>query len=427
MNLSGPALSIQTACSTALVAIHYASQSLLNQECDVALAGGVTVRSPHKTGYMYQSDMILSKDGHCRPFDADASGTIFGSGAGVVVLKRLEDAVRDGDIIHAVIKGSSVNNDGGEKVGYTAPGRKGQETVIKTALALADIPQHSITAVEAHGTGTFLGDPVEFESLNQVYGSSHHQQQIALGSVKSNLGHLECAAGVASFIKMVLCLKHKILVPSLNYQTPNPHLQIEKSPFYVNTQVKDWERVEGEPLRCAISSFGIGGTNAHLILEEWTETKNSAASSPELVLLSARSQHALSEMSASMACFLRSNPEVNLGDVAHTLRVGRRAFEYRLAAVGSTASDLAGVLEDYETKNKWIGFIKQTKSRIVFMFPGQGSQYIHMAKELYDSELVFKQLIDQGADLLQEFMKINVLAVLFPSEGKKQRQNVCSH
>ncbi|ETT49793.1 hybrid non-ribosomal peptide synthetase/type I polyketide synthase [Paenibacillus sp. FSL P4-0338] len=419
MNLSGPALSIQTACSTALVAIHYASQSLLNQECDVALAGGVTVRSPHKTGYMYQSDMILSKDGHCRPFDADASGTIFGSGAGVVVLKRLEDAVRDGDIIHAVIKGSSVNNDGGEKVGYTAPGRKGQETVIKTALALADIPQHSITAVEAHGTGTFLGDPVEFESLNQVYGSSHHQQQIALGSVKSNLGHLECAAGVASFIKMVLCLKHKILVPSLNYQTPNPHLQIEKSPFYVNTQVKDWERVEGEPLRCAISSFGIGGTNAHLILEEWTETKNSAASSPELVLLSARSQHALSEMSASMACFLRSNPEVNLGDVAHTLRVGRRAFEYRLAAVGSTASDLAGVLEDYETKNKWIGFIKQTKPRIVFMFPGQGSQYIHMAKELYDSELVFKQLIDQGADLLQEFMKINVLAVLFPSEGEE--------
>ncbi|MFZ5989470.1 MAG: amino acid adenylation domain-containing protein [Bacillota bacterium] len=425
LNLNGPALSIQTACSTSLVAIHYACQSLLNHECDIALAGGVTVRSPHKAGYFYQPDMILSKDGHCRPFDAEASGTIFGSGAGVVALKRLEDALEDGDTIHAIIKGSSVNNDGSEKVGYTAPGRKGQEAVLSSALALAGVPKETITAIEAHGTGTILGDPIEFESLNKVYGSANSNHKIALGSVKSNLGHLECAAGIASFIKMVLCLKNKKLVPSLNFSKPNPHIQIDNTPFYVNTEVKEWKPVQDAPLRCAISSFGIGGTNGHLILEEGIEdgpkVKEQSSDRPsELVLLSARTETALNKMSDNLVRFLRQNPDTDISDMAYTLRTGRRAFEFRKAVVASDIKSVCKVLEENDTKKSWTSYKKFNDPQIVFMFPGQGSQHIRMAKSIYESEPVFKKYVDKGAEVLKPLMGLDIRDILFPIDEKAE-------
>ena len=419
LNLKGPALSIQTACSTSLVAVHFACQSLLNHECDVALAGGVTVRSPQKAGYFYQRDMIFAKDGHCRPFDAGASGTIFGSGAGVVVLKRLEDAVYDGDIIHAVVKASAVNNDGAAKVGYTAPGRKGQEAVLASALALANIPKETVTAVEAHGTGTILGDPIEFESLNKVYGSTNSNHKIALGSVKSNLGHLESAAGIASFIKMVLCLKNKTLVPSINFKSHNPHMQMESTPFYVNTEIKEWKSSKDFPLRCAISAFGIGGTNAHVILEEGIQPQKQAASRPvELVLLSARTGKALHKMSDNLIQFIKQNPASNLSDIAHTLRTGRRAFNFRRAVVASDAASINTILEQNDPNLNWTTHKKLNDPQVVFMFPGQGAQYIRMAKEICDHEPTFKRKIDRGAEILKQHMGLDVRDVLFPNDEK---------
>lgn len=421
LNLRGPALSLQTACSTSLVSIHYACQSLLNQECDMALAGGVTVRSPHKAGYLYQPEMILSQDGHCRPFDGGASGTVFGNGAGVVVLKRLEDAVRDGDRIRAIIKGSAVNNDGSEKVGYTAPGRRGQEAVLTSALTLSGVPKESITAVEAHGTGTILGDPIEFESLNKVYGGSGGQHRVALGSVKSNLGHLECAAGIASFIKMVLCLEHKTLVPSLNYECPNPHIRLDNTPFYVNIQTREWLPAEGEPLRCGVSAFGIGGTNAHLILEEGIQRAAAKQERPvELVLLSARTESALESMSTRLAGHLRQNPETPLADLAYTLRSGRRELEFRRAAIASDGQELAHVLEENNPRQSWSFPRKHKDPQVVFMFPGQGSQHIRMAREVYLHEPVFRERLDAGAELLQPLLKLDIRDILFPQETQEE-------
>ena len=421
LNLNGPAITIQTSCSTSLVAVHLACQSLLNRECDVALAGGVTVRSPHKAGYFYQDELIFSKDGHCRPFDADASGTIFGSGAGVVILKRLEDAVADGDIIHAIVKASAINNDGAEKVGYTAPGRKGQEAVLTSALALANIPKESITAIETHGTGTLLGDPIEFDSLYKVYGSNDVNHKIALGSVKSNLGHLESAAGIASFIKMVLCLENKTLVPSLNFKKQNPHIHMENSPFYVNVDVKEWKTTRNTSRRCAISALGIGGTNAHVILEEGFPISKKAEVRPtELVLLSAHTETALNKISDNLVEFMKKNPDSNFSAIAHTLRMGRREFNFRRAAVTSDSTNLIKVLEENNTNHTWYSYKKINNPQAVFMFPGQGSQYIQMAKEIYHYESVFTQVIDKGASILKQYLNLDIRDILFPGQEKAE-------
>ncbi|MPQ34066.1 amino acid adenylation domain-containing protein [Clostridium estertheticum] len=412
LNLKGPSLSIQTACSTSLVSVHYACQSLISNECDMVLAGGVTIRSPQKAGYGYQQDMILSKDGHCRPFDSEASGTIFGSGAGVVVLKRLKDAIKDGDHIHAIIKGSSVNNDGAEKVGYTAPARKGQENVLATALALSGVSRESISAIEAHGTGTALGDPIEFEAINKVYGYNNKKnRKIALGSVKSNIGHLECAAGMASLIKMILCLENKTLVPSLNYREPNPHLMIEKTPFYINTESNEWKSENNEPLRCAVSAFGIGGTNANVILEEGISVQpQKSEKSYDLFVLSAKNPLSLGNVMNNIKSFLNSNNHLNLSDVAHTLRLGRKALEYRFAAVASDTKDLKRTLDND------IAIFKKVKanSKVIFVFPGQGNQYINMAREIYHNEPVFKSEIDTGAEILKSQLGIDIRNILFP-------------
>ncbi|OYE06089.1 type I polyketide synthase, partial [Nostoc sp. 'Peltigera membranacea cyanobiont' 232] len=264
LNLTGPAVNVQTACSTSLVAVHVACQSLLNGECDIALAGGVTLSIPQKIGYLHQEGMILSPDGHCRTFDAKAQGTIAGSGAGIVVLKRLKDAISDRDYIHAIIKGSAINNDGAMKVGYTAPSVSGQAAVIGEAQALAGVDAETISYIEAHGTATPLGDPIEIAALTQAFNQTTDKKGFcAIGSLKTNLGHLDTAAGVAGLIKTVLALQHKMLPPSLHYQTPNPKIDFANSPFYVNTTLTEW-KTNNTPRRAGVSSFGMGGTNAHV-------------------------------------------------------------------------------------------------------------------------------------------------------------------
>ena len=279
LNLKGPSFTVQTACSTSLVATTLACQSLLNYQCDMALAGGVSIRVPQKTGYLYQEGGILSPDGHCHAFDATAKGTIIGNGVGVVVLKRLADALADGDCIHAVIKGSAINNDGSLKVGYTAPSVDGQAEVIAEAQALAGIEPETVSYIEAHGTGTSLGDPIEIAALTKVFRASTQKKGFcAIGSVKTNVGHLDTAAGVTSLIKTILALKHKQIPPSLHFKEPNPQIDFAKSPFYVNTTLSEW-KTNGAPRRAGVSSFGIGGTNAHVILEEAPRSRVSTISS----------------------------------------------------------------------------------------------------------------------------------------------------
>ncbi|MFW9261376.1 type I polyketide synthase, partial [Nostoc sp. CALU 546] len=268
LNLKGPSINVQTACSTSLVAVHSACQGLLNYECDMALAGGISIESLQKQGYFYQEGSITSPDGHCRAFDANAQGTIFGDGAGIVVLKRLEDALTDGDCIHAVIKGSAINNDGAAKVGYTAPSVSGQAEVIAEAQAIAGVAAETITYIEAHGTGTALGDPIEISALKKAFAARTKQKNFcAIASVKTNIGHLNTAAGVTGLIKTVLALKNQQIPPSLHFQQPNPEIDFANSPFYVNTKLSPWQS-NGTPRRAGVSSFGIGGTNAHVILEQ---------------------------------------------------------------------------------------------------------------------------------------------------------------
>lgn len=414
LNLKGPSLSIQTACSTSLVSVHFACQSLLSQECDMALAGGVTVRSPQKSGYEYQPDMILSKDGHCRPFDSQSSGTVFGSGAGVVVLKRLSDAIRDGNCIHAIIKGSSVNNDGAEKIGYTAPGRRGQEQVLASALAISGVPVESISAIEAHGTATAMGDPIEFESIKKIYGAT--DRSVAVGSVKGNIGHLECAAGIASLIKMTLCLKHKTLVPSINYVNPNPHLDIENTPFFINTETRPWNPQDDQSLRCAVSSFGIGGTNAHIVLEEgWPAPAPNNKEQDDLFVFSAKNRVALKTVMSNVGSFLSEHKHADLASVAQTLRTGRKGMEYRCAVA---APDRVSLIKRLGEDN-FVFPKSKSSSKVVFAFPGQGTQYIHMAKSIYQTVQNFHEIIDHAANVLSAHLGMDMRDIIFPAAGSE--------
>ncbi len=339
LNLKGPSTIVQTACSTSLAAIHWASRAVLSGECHIALAGGVTVTEFQRRGYLYGEGMILSPDGHCRAFDTEAGGTVGGNGASVVVLKRLTNAISDGDNIYAVIKGSAVNNDGNRKVGFAAPSVKGQTEVIRTALAMARVEPESIGYVETHGTGTTLGDPIEIEALKQAF-NIDKKGVCAIGSVKTNVGHLDAAAGVTGFIKAVLALKHKVIPPSLNFHIPNPGIDFIDSPFYVNVKPNPWE-TDTYPRRAGVSSFGIGGTNAHVILEEWTEDgrKRTEDRKHQLILLSAKTQSALDKMKENLTHYFRTHPDVNLADTAHTLQVGRKTFKHRWFSVCSTVDE----------------------------------------------------------------------------------------
>jgi amino acid adenylation domain-containing protein len=409
LNLTGPSIDIQTACSTSLVAVHLACQNLLNYQCDMALAGGVFIQTPRGMGYMHQNGSIFSADGHCRPFDAKATGMLFGEGSGIVVLKRLEDAVNDHDTIWAVIKSTAINNDGSQKAGYMAPSVDGQAKVIATAQAYAGINPEQITYVEAHGTGTSLGDPVEIGALTKVFSEETDRKHFcAIGSVKANIGHLDAAAGVAGLIKTVMAIHHQQLPPSINFTSPNLDLHLNESPFYVNTELRPWD-TDQLPRRAAVSSFGVGGTNSHCIIEEWTENSSTPSLSQYHILpISAKSESALNNLKQRYLDFLNSDNQ-NLADVAYTLQNGRTPYKFRSLAVVKNFPD------NREAFNNCFVTGKQMleNPRIVFMYTGQGTQYVSMARGLYEEFASFKAIVDRADNYLQRFFGFSLVNVLF--------------
>jgi non-ribosomal peptide synthase protein (TIGR01720 family) len=423
LNLRGPSVNVQTACSTALVALHLACRSLLGGECDMALVGGVTVMG-HK-GYLYQEGGLQSPDGHCRAFDAKAQGTIFGSGVGAVVLKRLVDALNDGDYVHAVVKGSAINNDGALKIGYTAPSVEGQSQVIRMAHMISGVDAETISYVETHGTGTILGDPIEIKALTRAFRASTEKRGFcAIGSVKTNVGHLDTAAGAAGLIKTVMALKHKEIPPSLHFEEPNPQIDFENSPFYVNTALAEW-KTNRVSRRAGVSSFGIGGTNAHVILEESPEVEPSGPSRPwQLLMLSAKTDTALEAHTLNLAKHLREHPDLNLADVAYTLQVGRKTFDHCRVAVCDGWDGAVTALETKESER----VLTYTEPRevsarpVAFMFTGQGAQYVNMAAGLYQHEAVFREQVDRSLKLLRPHMELDLGEVLYPEEGEVDRK-----
>jgi amino acid adenylation domain-containing protein len=421
LNLKGPAITVQTACSTSLVAICQACQSLLQGQCDMALAGGVTITFPQKKGYLYQEGGMLSPDGHCRAFDAKAQGTVFGSGIGLVVLKRLEDAVADGDNIHAVIKGSALNNDGSVKVSYTAPSVDGQAEVIALAQALAGVTADTIGYVEAHGTATPLGDPIEIAGLTQAFRQSTDRKGFcAIGSVKTNIGHLDVAAGVAGLIKATLALKHGLIPPSLHFTEPNQKIDFANSPFYVNNRLTEWKK-NGAPRRAGVSSFGVGGTNAHVVLEEAPAVEAPGPSRPaQLLVWSARTVSALDGATKNLAAHLKNHPGLNLADVAFTLQTGRRDFKHRRMLVCQDSSATVSALEKLDPKRVFTQAQELRDRPVVFMFPGQGSQHVNMGAGLYHTEPVFRHEVNRCAELLRSELEMDLRDVLFPTSDKAQ-------
>jgi acyl transferase domain-containing protein/acyl carrier protein len=415
LNLQGPSVAVQTACSTSLVATHLASQALLDGECDMALAGGVAVSFPHKAGYIFRDGEIWSPDGHCRAFDARARGTIEGNGAGVVVLKRLDNALRDRDFIHGVILGSAINNDGALKAGYTAPSVESQSQVILEALAMAGVGAESIGYVEAHGSATPLGDPIEVRALSKAFRHETGKKNFcALGSVKTNFGHLDNAAGSASLIKTIEALKHKVVPPTLHFQEPNPQMELPSSPFYVNTSPIEW-RAETGPRRAGVSSLGIGGTNAHLVLEEAPPNLfHSTTRSFQLLTLSARTESALDVAQQNLAVHLNQHPEFGIADVAHTLHIGRRSFRHRRMLVCSDRADAENALSNREPYRLLNGTCDAAASRVVMMFPGLGDHHPEMALDLYREEPVFREQIDRCAEILKPHLNVDLREVLYP-------------
>jgi acyl transferase domain-containing protein len=420
-NLKGESITIQTSCSTSLVAVHLACQSLLSEQCNMALAGGVSVRVPQKTGYLYEEGMISSPDGHCRAFDHRAQGTLPGNGLGIVVLKRLADALKDGDYIHAVIKGSAVNNDGHTKAGYTAPGVEGQSDVIAKALALADVEAETIGFVEAHGTGTPLGDPIEVEALRRAFRRQTDRTQFcALGSVKTNIGHLDNAAGVTGLIKTVLALQHKVIPPSLHFEKPNPAIDLESSPFYVNSKAVAWP-ASAHPRRAGVSSFGIGGTNAHVILEEAPEIESGATTRPfQIVTLSALTKTAVESMTQQLAAHLEEHPRLLLADVAFTRNAGRQAFNHRQSFIVRSREELLENLRPPLPASKGLANATVRTPQVVFMFPGQGTQHVDMARELYDIEPTFHQHVDSCSQLLKNSLGMDLTDLVYPPAEKAE-------
>ncbi|MHB8595767.1 MAG: beta-ketoacyl synthase N-terminal-like domain-containing protein [Ktedonobacteraceae bacterium] len=422
LNLTGPSITVNTACSTSLVAVHLACQSLLNEECDIALAGGVSIGVRQKAGYVYQPGGIRSPDGHCRAFDEKAQGTINGNGIGIVVLKRLENALIDRDTIHAVIKGSAINNDGSLKAGYTAPSVEGQARVIVEAQTLAGIDAETIAYIETHGTGTPLGDLVEITALTRAFRvNTDKKGMCAIGSVKTNIGHLDAAAGVAGLIKAVLSLKYRMIPPSLHYKKPNPQIDFANSPFYVNAELCEWE-TSNVPRRAGVSSFGIGGTNAHVVLEEAPPVEQVMISSrpSHLLVLSAKSASALEEGTANLLDYLlqRTDTDLNFASVAFTYQVGRKVFNYRRIAVCRDRADAIAVLQTLDTKRVVTAFQESLDRSIVFMFPGGGAQHTDMGRELYLIEPVFREHVDLCSELLLPRLGINLRDILYPPEGQ---------
>jgi acyl transferase domain-containing protein/thioesterase domain-containing protein/acyl carrier protein len=420
LDLRGPSINIQTACSTSLVAVHLACQSLLNQECDMALAGGATIEIPHGTGYIYREGEILSRDGHCRPFDASSSGTVFGSGLGIVVLRRLEDALESHDNIRAIILGTAINNDGARKIGYLAPSVEGQAEVVGEALDVAGISPDDISYVETHGTGTIVGDPIEIRGLTQAFRrSTSREGYCAIGSIKSNIGHLDSAAGVAALIKTVLAIENHELPPTLHFRRPNPHIDFDHSPFFVNAGLRSWPST-GIPRRAGVTSLGIGGTNAHVILEEASAAVLPRSPKPcHILIVSAKTAAAADRSFANLIDHLRNHPECDLADVAYTCQLGRQAFSHRRALVIADSPEARANI-DSRTKAAASGTAAGAESGVVFMFSGQGSQYVKMGRELYAHATVFRDALDRCAHYLGHHCDVDILSRIFPPDAEKE-------
>ncbi|MFD4828521.1 SDR family NAD(P)-dependent oxidoreductase [Streptomyces uncialis] len=431
--LTGPALTVQTACSTSLVAVHLACQSLLSGDCDTALAGGATVRA-RQAGYVFQPGGIFSSDGHCRPFDAAAEGTVASNGAGVVVLKRLEDALADGDPIRAVIRGSAVGNDGAERVGFTAPGAAGQARIIAAALETAGTDPATVGYVETHGSGTPVGDPIEIEALVRVFRRGGAARGgCAIGAVKGNIGHTHVASGIAGLIKTVLALEHRQIPPSLHFDKPNPDIDFDATPFYVNTRLAPWRDDHG-PRRAGVSSFGMGGTGAHVVLEEassYTAGGVSPAGTaagpgpggaqaadggrPQLLVLSARTPVALDEATDRLADRLETATDLPLPAVAHTLQSGRRAFPHRRFLVAGSLPEAAAALRAHDPRSLRGGHHEGPAPSVAFLLPGLGEQRPGMGRELYDQEPVFRAAVDRCAEILRPHLGLDLRTLIHPA------------
>jgi phthiocerol/phenolphthiocerol synthesis type-I polyketide synthase E len=417
LDLHGPSMSIQTACSTSLVAVVTACQALSRGECDLALAGGVSIIVPQRSGYIYEEGMIFSPDGHCRPFDAGARGIRGGAGAGAVVLKRLSEAAADRDTIHAVIRGAAVNNDGSAKAGYTAPSVDGQIEVIAVAQSLAGIKPREISYVEAHGTGTPLGDPIEIAALTGAFRASTNDTGFCrLGSLKANLGHLDAAAGVASLIKTVLALQHRVIPPLVNFVTPNPELHLAGSPFVASAESAPWETA-GAPRRAGVSSFGIGGTNAHVVIEEAPDAVATIPSrGHQLLVISAKTAGALDRATGRLADHLDGRPAAALTDIAWTLQVGRGEFACRRAVAAASVEEAAALLRHPHKAPVTTGVHSGGPRPVAFLFSGQGSQHTGMGRELYLGEPAFRDAIDRCAAVLDHDFGIDLRTLLFADE-----------
>ncbi|MGP4971773.1 condensation domain-containing protein [Psychrobacter aquimaris] len=407
LDLKGPAVFVQTACSTSLVAVHMACRSLLTGDCEMALAGGIGFTVPHKIGYLYQDGMIGSSDGHCRAFDARADGMVGGEGYGIVLLKPLKKAMEDKDHIHAIIKGSAINNDGKAKISFAAPSLEGQASAVQIAHKVSRVPVASISFIEAHGTGTYIGDPIEVKALTKAFGNQVKKQFCYLGSIKTNIGHLDHASGVTGLIKAVLCLKNKKIPPTLNYQTPNPELNLENSPFIVNNKLIDWEKSELYPRRAAVNSLGIGGTNAYVILEEAPEKILGSENRPWYILpISARTSASLIANQHALSEFIEKHHQyTTLSDISYTLAVGRKSFAYRDIIICKDHNQATNLLSASQSNKRIVleeNKVTKIPEQIIFMFPGQGTQYLNMFLDLYRESSVFKTKLDDCFTILSQ-------------------------
>ncbi|HAN17208.1 MAG: hypothetical protein A2X13_05965 [Bacteroidetes bacterium GWC2_33_15] len=429
LNLKGPSFAFYTACSTSLVAVHLACQSLINGECEMALAGGVTSSNFANEGYEYMEGMHNSADGHCRTFDAGATGMLASDGAGIVVLKRLEQAIDDKDHIYAIVKGSAINNDGNDKIGFAAPSIAGQSKVIKDAIKMANIKPNEITYVEAHGTATKLGDPIEINALKKAF-NTQQQQFCRVGSVKTNIGHCDSAAGIAGFIKVVLSLKNKLIPPNLHFKVPNPEIDFENSPFIVNDKLYEWKTNEEKERIAGVSAFGIGGTNAHAILSEFiVDYKTSLPNiHSQLICISAKTPEALVRMSNNLSKYLFDNPDIDLERIAYTLNIGRKEFEYRKIMVADNTSHLTEILKNQPLQPADISFIHPNIVRTnIFVFSGQGSQYINIAKEIYKTQPIFKNSVDNCCAIINKLLNIEFQSILFPGEDTEEARELLNN
>lgn len=414
LNLKGPAVSIHSACSTSLLAVAEAVESIRSGQCDIALAGGSSVTAPIFSGHLYQEGSMLSSDGHCRSFDAAAKGTVFSDGAGIVMLKSLEAAQKDGDKIYGIIKGIGVTNDGGNKGSFTAPSVEGQATAIKKAIQDAQITPDSITYVETHGTATPLGDPIEIEGLKMAFGKQSKNGYCAIGSIKSNMGHLTTAAGVAGLIKTILAMNNKLIPPSIGYNTPNPVIDFANSPFFVNSELSEWE-AKG-PLRAGVSSFGVGGTNVHIVLEDYiNEQKISGTSRPlQLLMWSAKSENSLRGYQTKLGNFVKEKSNLSLADVAFSLNKTRDSFIHRSFLLSSNNLDASEGLLSEANRSIRTSLLKIAPHELVFLFPGQGSQFSQMGFDLYNNESIYKKAVDECAEFLLKDLKLDIREILYP-------------